>query len=166
LVIAETPRLRIRHLTAADAAFTCQLLNDADFIRNIADRGVRTEQQALQYLTDGPIQSYKQHGYGLFLVEDNASSEAMGFCGLLYRDYLQETDIGFAFLPAYRGKGLAYEAAAAVMHYGYGQLKLKRIVGLTLAGNLASVAILQRLGLRFEKMVQVQPGAEFIQLYS
>lgn len=166
MVIAETPRLCIRHLTAADAAFTCQLLNDPAFITHIADRGVRTELDAMHYLAEGPIKSYQQHGYGLFLVEDNANHIPLGFCGLLYRDYLQETDIGFAFMPQFRGQGYAYEAAAAVMHFGYAKLKLKRIVGLTSAGNMASVKILQRLGLRFEKMVQMQPSAEYVQLYA
>lgn len=166
MVIAETPRLRIRHLTAADSAFTCQLLNEPSYIENIADRGVRSELDALYYLAEGPIKSYQQHGYGLFLVENCECQTPMGFCGLLFRDYLQETDIGFAFLPQFWGKGYAIEAAAAVMHFGYDKLKLKRIVALTSAGNMASVKVLKRLGLQFEKMVQMQPTADYVQLYS
>jgi len=166
LVIAETPRLRIRHLTAADAAFTCHLLNEPSFIDNIADRGVRSEIDAMHYLAEGPIKSYQQHGYGLFLVENSENHTPMGFCGLLFRDHLQETDIGFAFLPQFWGKGYAFEAASAVMHFGYNKLKLKRIVGLTSAGNMASVKVLNRLGLQFEKMVQMPSSADSIQLYS
>jgi len=166
VVIAETPRLRIRHLTAEDAAFTCQLLNQPSFIENIADRGVRTEVDALHYLAEGPIKSYRQHGYGLFLVEDCNSYVPLGFCGLLYRNNLQEIDIGFAFIPQCWGKGYAFEAASAVLHFGYDKLKLKRIVGLTTAGNTASIKVLHRLGMRFEKTVQMQPSEEFVQLYS
>ncbi len=166
MLIAETPRLRIRQLTASDAAFTVQLLNEPSFIDNIADRGVRSELDALHYLAEGPIKSYQQHGYGLFLVESNETGQALGFCGLLFRDYLQETDIGFAFLPQYWGQGYAYEAAAAVMHFGYQQLKLKRIIGLTSAGNISSIKVLTRLGLSFEKMVQMLPSQEYVQLYS
>ncbi|MDX1391185.1 MAG: GNAT family N-acetyltransferase [Rheinheimera sp.] len=166
MVIAETPRLRIRHLTAADAAFTCKLLNDPSFINNIADRGVRSELDAMHYLAEGPIKSYQQHGYGLFMVENNQNRTPMGFCGLLYRDTLQETDIGFAFLPECWGNGYAYEAAAAIMHFGYQKLQLKRIVGLTRAGNTASIKILNRLGLRFEKVVQLPRSEEAVQLYS
>jgi [ribosomal protein S5]-alanine N-acetyltransferase len=166
VVIAETPRLRIRHLTAADAAFTCTLLNEPSFINNIADRGVRSELDAMHYLAEGPIKSYQQHGYGLFMVEDNASREPLGFCGLLYREHLQETDIGFAFLPQCWGKGYAFEAAAAILHFGYSKLQLKRIVGLTSASNAASIKILTRLGLRFEKMVIMLPSEEYVQLYS
>ena len=166
VVVAETSRLRIRHLLAADAAFICQLLNEPSFIENIADKGVRTELDALHYMAEGPVKSYQQHGYGLFLVEDNASRQPLGLCGLLFRDFLQETDIGFAFLPQYWGQGYAYEAAAAVMHFGYSKLNLKRIVGLTSAGNTTSVKLLHRLGLRFEKMVMMLPSQEYVQLYS
>jgi [ribosomal protein S5]-alanine N-acetyltransferase len=166
VVIAETPRLRIRHLTASDAGFTCQLLNDPTFIDNIADKGVRSEVDAMHYLAEGPIKSYKQHGYGLFLVEDSVSSIPLGFCGLLYRDHLKETDIGFAFLPQWCGKGYAFEAASAVIHFGYRTLKLKRIVGLTNAGNLPSIKVLNKLGLRFEKMVKMLPSNDYVQLYS
>jgi RimJ/RimL family protein N-acetyltransferase len=166
LIVAETPRLRIRHLTAADSAFTCRLLNEPSFIENIADRGVRSELDAMHYLAEGPIKSYQQYGYGLFLVEHSESQTPLGFCGLLFREYLQETDIGFAFLPQFWGQGYAFEAASAVMQFGYHKLNLKRIVGLTSAGNTGSVKVLNRLGLQFEKMVQMQPSADYVQLYS
>ena len=166
MIIAETPRLRIRHLVADDAVFTCRLLNEPSFIENIADRGVRNEQDALHYLMNGPIKSYRQHGYGLFMVETSGSAEPLGFCGLLFRDYLAETDIGFAFLPEFWGQGFAFEAASAVMHFGYRQLALNRIVALVSAGNTPSIKLLTRLGLQFEKLVTMKPSNETVQLYA
>jgi [ribosomal protein S5]-alanine N-acetyltransferase len=166
VVIAETPRLRIRHLTAADAVFTFQLLNEPSFIQNIAEKGVRSHLDAMHYLAEGPIKSYRQYGYGLYLVEDCNTGAPLGFCGLLYRQHLGETDVGFAFMPQNQGKGYALEAASAVLHFGYEKLNLKRIVGLTHAGNAASINVLLRLGLRFEKMVQIDSSADFVQLYS
>ena len=166
LIIAETPRLRIRHLVADDAHFTCRLLNEPSFIENIADRGVRTPQDAMHYLAEGPIKSYRQYGYGLFLVESSVDALALGFCGLLFREHLQETDIGFAFLPEFWGQGFAFEAASAVMHFGYRQLELPRIVGLVSAGNMASIKVLTRLGLQFEKVVALLPSNESVQLYA
>lgn len=166
MIIAETPRLRIRHLTATDAEFTCTLLNDPSFIENIADRQVRTPADALRYLVEGPIKSYQQYGYGLFLVEDSADSTPMGLCGLLFREHLQETDIGFAFLPQFWGQGYAIESASAVLQFGYRQHKLTRIVGLVSAGNTASIKVLTKLGLQFEKVVPMQPSNELVQLYA
>lgn len=153
MIIAETPRLRIRHLTVVDTQFILHLLNEPSFIHNIADRGVRNEQDALDYLLNGPMKSYHTYGYGLYLVEHVDNAEPMGICGLIYRSNLQETDIGFALLPQYWGQGYATEAAKAVLQYGYHKLKLSRIVGLTSASNLTSINLLSKLGLQFEKTV-------------
>lgn len=166
MIVAETPRLRIRHFTAADSQFTLQLLNDASFINNIADRGVRNEHDALQYLVEGPIKSYQTYGYGLYLVEHVESAESMGMCGLIYRQDLQETDIGFAFLPQFCGQGYATEAAKAVIHYGYHKLQLPRIVGLTSAANINSINLLSKLGLQFEKTVMLPAQQQPVMLFS
>jgi [ribosomal protein S5]-alanine N-acetyltransferase len=166
MIVAETPRLRIRHFTASDTQFTLVLLNDASFINNIADRGVRNEQEALDYLLNGPIKSYNKYGYGLFLVEHVTSAEPMGICGLIFRPELQETDIGFAFLPQFCGQGYATEAAKAVFHYGYQKLKLARIVGLTNAGNINSINLLAKLGLQFEKTVMLAAQQQQVLLFS
>lgn len=166
MVIAETPRLKIRHFTAADTQFTLQLLNEPSFINNIADREVRNERDALNYLVNGPIKSYRQHGYGLFLVEGCTDGQAMGICGLIYRQALQETDIGFAFLPKFCRQGYATEAAKAVIHYGYNQLNLSRIIGLTHAANVKSINLLSKLGLQYEKTVQLESSPRQVMLFS
>ena len=99
--ILETERLIIRHLTSDDTAFIIELLNEPSFIQNIGDRNVRTEEDALRYILNGPIESYDKNGFGLFMVELKDSSVSIGMCGLLKRDNLPDVDIGFAFLPKY-----------------------------------------------------------------
>lgn len=157
--ILETERLSIRELTVDDAAFILELLNEPAFIKNIADRGVRTEADAVRYITDGPMASYAQHGFGLYAVELKATGEPIGMCGLLRRDYWDEIDIGFAFLERFWSKGYAYESAAAMMDYGRDVLGLKRIVAITSPDNQGSINVLQKIGLRFEKMI-ILPGYE------
>ncbi len=66
--IIETDRLILRHLSANDAPFILELLNDPSFIQNIGDRGVRTIADAEAYITKGPVASYKKNGFGLELV--------------------------------------------------------------------------------------------------
>lgn len=166
MVIAETARIRVRHLTAADAIFTLQLLNQPSFIDNIADKGVRNTEDALCYLADGPIKSYHQYGYGLFMVERADTATSLGFCGLLYRDTLRETDIGFAFMPQHCGQGYALESARVVLHYGYNKLQLNRIVGLTTEHNKPSINLLTKLGMAFEKEVVMQPEKKPVLLFS
>jgi RimJ/RimL family protein N-acetyltransferase len=157
--IIETERLSIRRMTADDAAFMLQLLNEPAFLQNIGDRGVRTKADAALYILNGPVASYKRRGFGLLLVEMKASRLPAGICGLLKRDYLDDADIGFAFLQRYWSKGYAYEAASAVMDYGRGVLGLKRIVAVTALDNPSSIRLLGKMGLRFDKMIGV-PGVE------
>ncbi|MDX3775479.1 GNAT family N-acetyltransferase [Chromatiaceae bacterium AAb-1] len=162
----QTSRLKIRYLTLDDAAFMLTLLNDPDYIRNIADRGVRTLADAQQYLTAGPLLSYQRHGYGLFIVELAASAELVGLCGLIFRDFLGIPDIGYAFLPQYRGQGLALEAAFAVKAYGQQQLKLPQIVAIVDQANQASVRVLNQLGLTFEKTITMPDTHKEVALFS
>jgi len=149
----ETERLRIRHLSSADAPFILELLNDPDFIRNIGDRGVRTLEQARQYIQKGPAASYEQHGFGLDLVESKQPGGSVGMCGLLRRNCHPEVEIGFAFVPAARGRNYAFEAGRAVIEYGLRSLQLPRIVALTAPENLASIRVLEKLGFRFDRLV-------------
>lgn len=151
--ILETARLRLRYLSGADAAFMLELLNDPDFIRHIADRGVRTEEEAQRYILQGPAASYEQHGFGLYLVEEKQSGARVGICGLLRRDCHPDVEIGFAFLPAARGQNYASEAGQAVLTFGIHTLHLERIVALTAPDNFASMRVLEKLGFHFDRMV-------------
>jgi RimJ/RimL family protein N-acetyltransferase len=151
--ILETERLLLRRLTRNDAAFILELLNEPAFLENIGDRGARTLADARRYIAKGPVASYRRFGFGLYLVELKDSGAPIGICGLLKRESLDDVDIGFAFLRRFWSQGYAHESAAAVMHYGWTQLRLQRIVAITKPHNQASITLLEKLGLRFEKNV-------------
>jgi [ribosomal protein S5]-alanine N-acetyltransferase len=147
--VIETPRLLLRHMTVrADTAFVLALLNDPLFLEYIGDKGVRTESDAGRYIDEGPRASYDRFGFGLCTVVLKASGEPMGICGLVKREFLDDLDIGYAFLPAFRGRGYAFEASAAVMRYGFDVLGLPRILALTHPDNDRSIRVLEKLGLR------------------
>ncbi|MEP7247718.1 MAG: GNAT family N-acetyltransferase [Gammaproteobacteria bacterium] len=160
MIVCETARLRIRRLeAAADAAFIRALLNEPSFIQNIADRGVRTLEDASRYITAGPLASYAKFGFGLFMAE-REDGTPIGMCGLLQRDWLEDPDIGFAYLPQFWSKGYAFEAAAAVMAWGRETKGLTRIVGITAPHNVGSIRVLEKLGLRFARLVRSPEGVE------
>jgi len=165
-MIAETPRLRIRHLTLDDAPFLLTLTNDPDFLANIGDKGLRNLDDARGFVREGAWTNQPKPGYGQFAVELKPVGKPIGVCGLLYRQALDLTDIGFALLPDHRGQGLAYEAAEAVMRYGRSTLGLTKIVGLTVESNHASIALLERLGLRFDQVIQLSTDDPGTVLYS
>jgi RimJ/RimL family protein N-acetyltransferase len=154
MIVCETPRLRLRHLTLHDAAFIRELLNEPEFIRNIGDRGVRSLEDARRYIQSGPVTGYQKAGFGLYLVELKEDATSIGICGLLKRDYLEDVDIGFALHSAFRHKGYAFEAAEAVMRHGRELLGLRRIVAITSPDNHASIKLLRRLGLQYQRTVR------------
>jgi RimJ/RimL family protein N-acetyltransferase len=166
MIVCETQRLRLRHLSPTDAPFILELLNEPDFIRNIGDRAVRTLEDARRYILDGPVASYERLGFGLYLMELKSSRAPVGICGLLKRDYLDDPDVGFAVLACYRGAGFAAEAASAVMRFGKETLGLERIVAITSPDNDASIKVVRRLGLEFERMIRVPEQTQDTRLFT
>ncbi|MBI2813901.1 MAG: GNAT family N-acetyltransferase [Opitutae bacterium] len=146
--IFETERLVLRRFTPDDAPLILHLLNEPLFLRFIGDKNVRTLEDAAQYLRHGPLASYAKHGFGLFHVSLKADGTAIGMCGLLKRDTLEDVDVGFAYLPQFGGHGYATEAAQATLRHGRTVLGLKRIVAITAPGNTASMNVLKKIGLR------------------
>lgn len=164
-VVRETPRLRIRRMTADDASFILELLNDSDFLRYIGDRGVRTLDDAAAYIANGPVASYERHGFGLYLVSLAGTGVPIGIAGILRRDSLDHPDIGFAFLPAHRGQGYALEAARAVMDHAERDLGLDRVVAIVSPDNSASRRLLEVLGFRSEGLVRLAADAHEVELF-
>jgi ribosomal-protein-alanine N-acetyltransferase len=156
-MLIETSRLSIRLLGSGDEPFIVELLNQPSFIHNIGDRGVRTLDDATEYIRKGPAASYEKFGFGLFHVAIKDSGTPIGICGLLKRDTLEDVDIGFAYLERYWRQGYALEAAQAVMDFGWNTAGLKRIVAITATHNQASMRLLSKLGMKFEGVIKF-PG--------
>lgn len=164
--LTETGRLRLREFDFEDAAFVLALLNDPDFITHIADRGVRSAGDAERYLADGPMTSYARHGFGLWLVEERSSGQPAGMCGLIRREGLSDPDIGYAFLPAFRGQGYAREAARATCALARERFGIARLLAIVSPGNAPSIRLLEDLGFSDEGTVRLQPEASALRLFA
>ena len=162
----ETERLILRELSTADAPFILHLLNEPSFLRFIGDKGVRDLDDARNYILNGPVASYERHGFGLYFVQLKNSGTPIGMCGLLKRESLTDVDIGFAFLPEFWNKGYAFESGAAILSYGKDVLKLPRIVAITDKDNDASAKLLDRLGLRFDRLITMPGETHEIRLFT
>ena len=150
-----TARLTLRAFTPDDAAFVVELLNDPGWLRFIGDRKVRTIDDARAYLHNGAIAHATKHGFALGAVQRTSDGTLLGMCGLIRREGLDDVDLGYAFLPAYRGQGYAREAAAAWLACGFERFGLKRIVAITSVDNAASGKVLEAIGMRFERRMRV-----------
>ena len=162
--VLQTERLNLRRMSPDDAEFIVELLNDTAFLRFIGDKGVRSIEDARQYILTGPMESYERHGFGLWLVALKGSNTPIGICGFLKRETLSDVDIGFAFLPPYRSQGYAFESAEAVMDYGRKVLGLRRVVAITNEDNIGSIRVLEKIGMSFDRMIRLSDDGPEIKL--
>jgi [ribosomal protein S5]-alanine N-acetyltransferase len=150
-----TARLWLRPFTLDDAPFIVELLNDPGWLRFIGDRGVRADDDARTYLRERVLAHEAKHGFALGMVALRSDGTPIGMCGLIRRETLPDVDLGYAFLPAWRGQGYAREAAAAWLAHGFDALGLKRIVAFTNTDNGASCRVLESIGMRFEQRLRI-----------
>jgi RimJ/RimL family protein N-acetyltransferase len=167
--VVETERLELHELSSEspeDIAFLRKLLNEPSFLKNIGDRGVRSLGDARAYLVKGPEASYRANGFGLYRVQIKRTGETAGLCGLVNRPTLADLDLGYALLPEFCGRGYAVEAGAAVLSDARARLDIRRIVAIVDPRNAASIRVLEKLGFRFETMVQLSPDDNVLKLFA
>ena len=163
--IVKTDRLILRKIDTDDAAFMLRLLNDPEFIQYVGDKNARDLESAKTYILEGPVASYHSFGFGLYLVELNDGLTPIGICGILKRDFLDHADLGFALMPEYREAGYAFEAAQATIELARSDLKLPHIVAFTAENNTRSIKLLEKLGMAFDRMIDLPAGGKRVNLY-
>lgn len=140
-----TTRHIIRQLSEMDSHFIFELLNTQGWITYIGHRNIHNEADALGY-----IQKINENLNAFYWVITLSETHTpIGLVTLIKRDYLDIRDIGFALLPAYSGQGHAYEATKAVLEY-----LDENIVAITLPENKSSIKLIEKLGLKFEKIIE------------
>jgi len=121
---------------------------------------------AIEYLKNGPLEMYERLGFGLWCVELRITQTPIGICGLLKREWLDDVDLGFAFLPDFRGKGYAFEASRAVIAHAIDSLGIQRLAAIVSSSNARSQSLLGRLGMQFRTLVRAPNADHDVQLFS
>ncbi len=165
MTIIDTKRLELLEITPEDAPFILELLNTPSWIKYIGDRSLKTEEDARNYIVTRLIPPYKILGFGFYLTRLKTDKTSIGICGLVKRDFLEHVDIGFAFLPQYEGKGYGFESAFEVLKYAQNSLGITTIAGITNSNNKNSIGLLEKLGLRFQKMILLPGETKEIMLF-
>lgn len=160
-----TDRMRLRWLTPADAGLLLAIWNDPTFVHYVGDRGIRTVEAAADAFRDGPRRLYEDYGYGPYRVALRGGNQALGICGLFRREGLDDPDLGYALLPQYCGQGYASEAARAVILHARETLEFKRLTAIIHPDNAASIKLIEKLGMRFERMLQMPGDDAEVSLY-
>lgn len=164
--ILETERLALREFTVNDSEFIIELVNSPDWIKFIGDRKIKTDVEAKAYIENGPIKSYRENGFGLSLVEIKTDGTKIGMCGIIKRHHLDNPDIGFAFLPQFTGKGFAFEIANATLTYATTKLNLPKISAITIAANIKSIRLIEKIGMTYIKTFCFPNNTEELLLYN
>ena len=165
MTLFKTDRLTLRVMVDEDAPFYLEMLNDPDFKRNIADRGLNTVEDALNDMRERVFPSYEAHGFGMFLVCQEPDGKSIGMAGLVKRDFLDDVDVGYGFLPRGRGQGFAVEAVSACIDYAGREQGISRLAAITAPDNIASIQVLEKLDFRYAGQLQFPDGGDICSHY-
>jgi len=138
-----------------DAAEVLNFNNNPDVIKLTADKLITSIGEAEKIIKDIWLVEYEKYGYARMAVVHKKDQKIIGFAGLKYEPEWEATDIGYRFLPEYWGKGIATEANLPFIFYGFHVLKLPKIVGAAFTTNPASGKVLEKLGLKYKKTLDL-----------
>jgi ribosomal-protein-alanine N-acetyltransferase len=156
----QTSRLLVRKVAVSDNEFFFKLVNSPGWLKFIGNRNVNSSEDAVHYINK--IQNTANLTYGVVTMID--TRQTIGIISFIKRDYLEHFDIGFAFLPEFMGKGYAFEAANGLFSSIAKKPEYQIIQAVTIPGNNSSIKLLTKLGMRFEKEIEV--GTEKLHIYS
>ncbi len=146
--VLETQRLLLRPLTADDLNDLHSLYSDGQVMKYITGNP-RTLEKTKERLIHH-IAQHDEYGFGLCAALIKSGNEFVGRCGLEPRrekDGLAG-DIAWMFAPTQWGMGLGAEAGMVLLDFGLHELSLHRIYGTADHRNLASIAIMKKLGMK------------------
>ena len=149
LMILKTKRLLLREMNIDDAENLYLLNIDPDVIKFTGDIPFESIEDAKDFLKN--YNHYIKYGFGRWVVINKANNTFLGWCGLKYTEILDEYDIGFRFLKKYWNNGYASESAKACIELGFDKYKLTEIVGRAMKKNIASIKVLEKIGLTFSR---------------
>lgn len=150
-IIIETPRLILRELSTNDAQNFYELNLNPRVIEFTGDTAFASIDESKNFLQN--YSDYQKNGFGRWVVIEKTTNEFLGWCGLKYDSEKNETDIGFRFFEKHWNKGFATESAKACLDYGFKELQLQSIVGRAMKNNLASIKVLEKIGMSYQKEI-------------
>jgi ribosomal-protein-alanine N-acetyltransferase len=147
-IVFQTPRLILRRFTEADAPLILALNSDPEIVKYVHEPTLKTEEHAKKILLDIILPQYKNN-LGRWAIHIKDNMDFIGWCGLKYRPELDEIDLGYRLMQKAWGKGFATESAQYTLDHGFNTLDLKLITGRAHIENIASIKVLEKIGMAF-----------------
>jgi [ribosomal protein S5]-alanine N-acetyltransferase len=151
----ETDRLTIRKYTPADFEAYAALMADPEVMK-FSLTGPMSRQEAQAHFQKKVLEPYELYRFGRWALEHKKDRKIIGFAGLSYEeiDGEEKIELGYRLLPAYWGKGLAYEALELICNYAFSELKLADLVAIIEPENIRSIRLAERVGMKPLKETQ------------
>jgi len=149
-VFLETPRLRLRPFVPEEAGAVFQYRRDADVMRYIAVGADKTLEDT-QKVLDRYFAHQEKYGFSKWAVVLRETGEVIGDSGLLLVEDGPDFDLGYRLAREYWGKGFATECGCAWVEAAFSRFGLERVVAFAHPGNTASIRVMTKLGMRFER---------------
>lgn len=147
--VIETERFYLREFDISDAKSFFELNLNPNVIKYTGNSAFKDIDEAKVFLEN--YSDYQRNGFGRWAVINKSTQEFLGWCGLKYDKKLDETDIGFRFFEHFWNQGFATESAKVCIDYGFNELNIKTIIGRAMKENIASIKVLEKIGLQYER---------------
>lgn len=157
--LIETERLLLRKITLDDKEEMFRLYSNSDVQKYTGEPLVESIEE-MERAIRIRIKDYEKYGYGRWAAFLKNGMQFVGWAGLAYLPEFDEIDLGYRFLPEYWGLGIATEASHAILKYGFDQLKLKRIIAIAMKENEASIRVMEKVGMEFDKLAPYELDGE------
>lgn len=146
----ESANLIFRPLERSDALRLFDMHSHEEVVKFLGMPKWTELEESMDYILSNR-RSYSEHGFGRWVVERKSDCAWLGLCGLIEDPYDHFIDLGYRFYPEYWGKGIATESVAAVLKYGFVDLKLKEVEARVALENVSSIRVLEKVGMQFTK---------------
>ncbi len=158
-ILIETDRLLLREIIPEDKEDLFTLHSDPE-VQKYTGETVVESMEEMEEAIEERIDHYRQFGFGRWATFLKDGMQFVGWAGLLYLPEFDEIDLGYRFLPQYWGKGIATEVSHAILKYGFETLNLKRIIAIAMKENKASIRVMEKVGMEFDKFAPYELGGE------
>ena len=157
--VLETERLYLKEVGPEDRENLFRLHSIPSVQQYTGEPVVKTMAEIDRAIASRQAQ-YKKYGYGRWATFLKKEDQFVGWSGLSYLPEFDEIDLGYRLLPEFWGMGIATEASVAILDYGFGVLGLKRIVAIAMKENIASMRVMEKVGMAFDKYAPYDPGGK------
>jgi RimJ/RimL family protein N-acetyltransferase len=158
-ILIETERLLLREITLEDKEELFKLHSNPEVQRYTGEPVVESIQE-MEKAIGTRINDYEKFGYGRWATVLKDGMQFVGWAGLAYLPEFDEIDLGYRFLPKFWGLGIATEASHAILTYGFETLQLKKIIAIALKEHKASIRVMEKVGMEFDKFAPYETGSE------